>query len=726
MRLRDILLERRPERLLERGAAFAREAFGATAAVAIPRGTDDRTSRRLPELDLAEMGLGSAVWRDVVVAPVASATAVHARLVLAGVPDVALEDVELLGLQLGTAYENCLLTSDFKDSDARYRALVEQLPAVTYYRALDTPGAAFFVSAQVQGLLGYSQQEMLADPELWRRSLHPEDRARVLEEQSTFRPGAAGRPIRSEYRLLHKSGRVVWVENYAWVVRGETGEPRFIMGVVSDVTELRIAEAGRRRSEITLERVMNAGIVGVAIAEIGKVVLEANDTFLGVIGYSRDDVAAGALTLEALVAEEIRNGHRTVLEALRSEGVTRPRELELVRKDGTRVHVLYGSALLPEQPDRAISFVVDVSERHRLEDQLRQAQKLEAIGLLAGGVAHDFNNLLSVILSYAGFLTDALPEGDARRDDVGEIRTAAERAADLTRQLLAFSRRQMLQPRVLDLNAIVTGTQKMLRRLLPESIELRLALAPSVPAVKVDPGQIEQVIMNLAVNARDAMPEGGTLELATRAVPEGLDLSVRDTGTGMDRATLARIFEPFFTTKGQGRGTGLGLSTVHGIVQQSGGKLSVESEVGRGTVFTIFLPAATDAAATKTVATAGAPRGGETILLVEDDPQVRKAVRLVLERAGYRVVECATPADALERCDGIDLLLTDVVMPKMNGRELAEAVRQRRPATRVLYMSGYTDDSVIRAGEGVELVQKPIEAGVLLTALRRILDARSA
>src|SRR5438874_2375386 len=381
------------------------------------------------------------------------------------------------------------------------------------------------------------------------------------------------------------------------------------------------------------------------------------------------------------------------------------------------------------------------------EERLRQAQKMEAVGRLAGGVAHDFNNLLTVITSYSALLLEDLGSDDPKRDDVDQIRKAAEGAAALTRQLLAFSRQQVLQPKALDLKATVAGTEKLLKRLIGEDIQLTTVLARDLGVVKADPGQIEQIIINLAVNARDAMPTGGrlTIEAANVDMDEAyvrghapaspgryVMLALSDTGIGMDEQTKARIFEPFFTTKEPGKGTGLGLATVYGIVKQAGGFIWVYSEPDQGTSFKVYLPEV-DATAERPTAVPGArvPGGTETVLLVEDAAAVRAVTKQVLERQGYKVLEAADGEAALQLAQRhrgpIDLLLTDVVMPRLSGRELAGQFARLRPDTRVLYASGYTDDSVVRHGileSGTAYLQKPFSPESLARKVRDVLDAR--
>jgi PAS domain S-box-containing protein len=469
-------------------------------------------------------------------------------------------------------------------------------------------------------------------------------------------------------------------------------------------------------------------------------------------GYPPAEIETGAMAwwLAGIHPDDrprVRAAARTVLE----KGVA-DMEFRFRRKDGTWFWVRDERRLLRGAEGRATEVVgswMDVTSRVRLEEQLRQAQKMEAVGQLAGGVAHDFNNLLTVISGNCDLILSGTSADDPHRGPLSDIRAAGERAANLTRQLLAFSRKQVLAPRLVDVHDVISDMERMLRRLIGEDVDLVTDLAADPSWVKVDPGRLEQVVVNLVVNARDAMPRGGRITIGThtrdarepvdleetdgRGGRPGVAISISDTGEGISPEVRLRLFEPFFTTKAVGKGTGLGLATVYGIVKQSGGDITVDSEPGRGATFTVVLPSHTPPARPgPSTSTRAVPRGTETILAVEDEDAVRRIVRIALESTGYTVIEARSGPEALEiagrHAGKIDLVLTDVVMPEMSGRELAERIEQDHPGIRILFMSGYTDDTVMRhgfVGSSVAFLQKPFSPLTLARKVRDVLDGRA-
>ncbi len=528
---------------------------------------------------------------------------------------------------------------------------------------------------------------------------------------------------------------------------------RLIPAVERGLRDRRDREARREAqrallvSEQRYRQIVEATNEGVWLLDVQGVTTFVNRRTIAMLGYEEHELMGAPLL------DFVHSGSRAAVERdldRRREISSGQLEARFLRRDGGDLWALVEVTTVCDATGAyagALVMAMDISQRKKLEEQLRQAQKMEAIGRLAGGVAHDFNNLLSVILSCTAMLLGGLKAGDPLRGDLEEVRKAGERAADLTRQLLAFSRQQMLEPRTIDLNQIVSGMEKLLRRLLGEEVELSLLTAHSLGTVHADPGQVEQIVMNLVVNARDAMPFGGKVAIETANVE--LDaayaashhdvtpgpyvlLAVTDTGSGMEPATQGRIFEPFFTTKEHGRGTGLGLSTVLGIVKQSGGHIWVYSEIDKGTTFKIYLPR-TDEAVDMTPRGSSPPltlHGRETVLLVEDEDQVRSVTRTILRRYGYNVLEAQNGGEAFLICEKypakIHLLLTDVVMPRMSGRELAERLAPMRPEMRVLYVSGYTENSVVHHGvldAGVSFLQKPITPEALGRKVREVLDA---
>jgi two-component system, cell cycle sensor histidine kinase and response regulator CckA len=472
----------------------------------------------------------------------------------------------------------------------------------------------------------------------------------------------------------------------------------------------------------------------------------ANNPCLKLLGATAPEQVLGKSVFDIIHPDY----HAVAKERVRSMESGKPvplSEEQIVRFDGTVVDVEISASPFLEDGVPAIQVVCrDISDRKKLEEQFHQAQKMEAVGKLAGGIAHDFNNLLTVISGYSDLLISLLPGEDSRKSYLHEIQKAVERAVHLTRQLLAFSRKAVVEPRVLDLNALVHGTEKMLRRLIGEDIRLTATFAPTLRQIKADAGQIEQVIVNLAVNARDAMPQGGKLTIETRNVRLGDDytmihpevkpgryvmLAVSDTGSGMTQETKAHIFEPFFTTKGVGKGTGLGLATVYGVVTQCGGHLDVYTDVGQGTSFKIYFPSVEDNAVSRKSdhGVRFAPHGKETILLVEDEEAVRNIAKLTLQSFDYNVLEAANGKDAIrlgeQHTQPIHLVVTDVVMPEVGGRQVAESLSASRPGIKILFVSGYTDDAVVRHGifkSEVAFLQKPFTPMSLATKVREVLD----
>lgn len=502
--------------------------------------------------------------------------------------------------------------------------------------------------------------------------------------------------------------------------------------ILRDVTEQNEAQDKLHRSESRFRSLLQNASDITSILSVDGDIRYQSPAFYRLLGWAEGDVLGR--NAFSFIHEDDRAATMAVFaETLRSGQESRPVEFRFRRADGS--YVMLESVGVSRVDDPLIAGMVvksrDVTERNRLAEELRQAQKMEAVGRLAGGVAHDFNNLLTVI---GGYSEAALVESDIAevRRCVEEVRRAGERASQLTTQLLAFARRRVIAPTAVELNATVLSLAGMLQRLIGTDVRLETSLRPEVGFIRVDRGQLEQVVMNLAINARDAMPGGGVLTLATSldATTDRAVLTVSDTGRGMDRETVSHMFEPFFTTKGPGKGTGLGLATVYGIVTQHGGTIAVNSTPGLGTAFALSFPrdAAANAGALAPVPSGGDTAGKETVLLVEDEPMVRGLVRTMLSAKGYTVHEASSGEEALERygdrLDSVHLLLTDVVMPGINGRVLAERLVSRRPDLKVLFMSGYTEDAVLGArGPGVQFLQKPFAPDRLRTMVRQVLDA---
>ncbi len=780
---------------------------------------------------------------------------------------------------------------------------------------IDADAKTTFINAQMARMLGCDPEDVVGRSPVE----FLDEEGSTLFTEHVARRRRAGGSEQVEVKFIRRDGATLWAILGASPLFDAAGLYEGELAMVMDITDRKKAEASLRVSETRFRRLWDSGIVLIAISDFDGPVRDVNEAGARMLGYSRQEMLARGLAWRQITPPEWQDADAFMYAQLKATGVATPWEKEVICKDGSRVSVLAGAAML--NATECIAIAVDLSRRKRaeealrergltaalvadvgraltqggtlrqnlqrcteamvehlevalarvwtlnpaenvlelqasaglythidgahgriavgrlevgriaerqqarqtndvvhdsevedpewarreglvafagyplvvggellgvmamfsrhplsearckglgpiadelavglrrglvehahaaLEAQLRQAQKMEIVGRLAGGVAHDFNNLLSVILGYSELIAMDLGPDDPRSADVAEVVQAARRATGLTQQLLAFSRQQVLRPRLVDLNEIVIGMEKLLRRLIGDDVDLRTLASPTLSKVRVDPGQIEQVVMNLAVNARDAMPQGGTLTIETAdvtldtryaATHPGVTpgphvmLAVRDNGVGMDRATRARIFEPFFTTKEAGKGTGLGLSTVFGIVKQSGGSICVDSEPGHGATFTIHLPVAEGAAEAMSPSPDPAPpreRESETILLVEDDDQVRAVARRILLRSGYVVLDVASGEAALALVEqhpgAIDLLIADVVMPRMNGLQLADRLRAVRPALRVLYMSGYTENVVLCheiLEPGFAFLQKPMTPTSLVRKVREVLD----
>jgi len=599
-------------------------------------------------------------------------------------------------------------------------------------------GSVMHGNAALCELLGYTDAELrnLSVLDL----THPDDRDEAREALERMHDASLAR-FATEKRYLRKDGTPIWVQIGASPIKDESGRITCFITQVLDVT-------AQRQSEERFRRLFDSSPHGMNITDRDGRLLAANDALAQMLG-SEPAALLGRTFVELTHPDDVALDVELFGELIAGTRPSYGMEKRYLRADGSMLTAQLTAFALPDpsgKPQLAIGMVEDVGERKLLEEQLRRSQRLEAVGQLAGGVAHDFNNLLTAIASYADLADEAIDAGasERQREIVDGIRAATGNAADLTRQLLAFSRRQVLELSVVDINEIVTEQAPLLERLIGENIEIRLALDHGIPPVTMDAGQLGQVLMNLAVNARDAMPTGGVLTVETQHVvldnaptssgeisgPHVL-VAVSDTGCGMQPDVAERIFEPFFTTKDPGRGTGLGLSTVLGIVEQADGRVTVYSEPGSGTVFKVYLPSADGPSTMQRShppASESRPAGRERILLVEDNDAVRGPVADVLSQLGYEVAAAASPAEALECAEAgqVELLVTDMVMPGMSGRELAETLLARHPETKVLYMSGYTDDTVVSRGAigaGTAFLQKPFGADRLAQRIRELLDA---
>lgn len=559
-------------------------------------------------------------------------------------------------------------------------------------------------SAEWKAQLGYEPLEIEDHFEEWRSRCHPDDLQPTLQVVEDY----INRKIPAyqvEFRMLHKDGFWKWIHAYGQLVHDAAGKPRRLIGCHLDVSEQRKNEQAIRQSEARFRGYFELGLIGMAITSPGKGWIEFNDKLCEILGYSPEQLRTmtwAELTHPDDLATDLAEFNRVVQGEIESYSL----EKRFIRADGEVIYAGIAARAVRRRDgsiDHFVALVHDLSERRRLEEQLRQSQKMEAIGQLAGGAAHDFNNYLTVISGYCELLRFTMPEDDPARATLETMLTASERAAELTRQLLAFSRQSVLKPVVLNLNSVIQKAEPLLQGLVRENIQLVFMLSPKVGNVVADAGQMTQVLVNLATNARDAMPEGGliviqTCEELSSDAQRQVVLRVSDTGHGMSTDTMARIFEPFYTTKVIGKGTGLGLAVVYGIVTQNHGTIDVYSEPEQGTTLEIRLPAV-DSEAVESIApqyTPGTAVQSATVLLVEDESAVRELSRQILQRQGYRVLSAASGSEAIQMVveteETIHILVTDVMMPEMNGWQLAELLLEQRPDMKVLFVSGYSRD----------------------------------
>jgi PAS domain S-box-containing protein len=624
-------------------------------------------------------------------------------------------------------------------SEEYYRSLIEN--ALDVITVLDPVGVVRYCSPSFDRVLGHPQGALTGANAL--TLVHPEDHDRFLEmlATGTKNPGA----MQSfECRLLHRNGTWRVIEAIGKSFEQETAVNGFVLNS-RDITERKRAEEALRQANETLRAVIETSPLAIYALDVEGQVKSWNSAAERIFEYTEEEVLNRLLPI--VDPEDQEQFLKRLSEAVEGNLLVGHEERRYKRSGGP-IEVSVWNAQLRDATGAVtgiVEAVADNSERKRLEEQFRQAQKMEAVGRLAGGVAHDFNNLLTVITGYCQMLIDRIPPSDPTAEDLHQVLKAADRATTLTKQLLAFSRRQIFQPKVIDLRALVAEMDPILQRLVGEKVKLITTADPNLGRVRVDPGHIEQVIVNLVVNARDAMPEGGPLTISMKNVQleafspqphinlqpgQYVLLEVTDTGVGIEEEIKTHLFEPFFTTKEKGRGTGLGLSTSYGIVKQNRGEISVCSEVGAGTTFSIYLPQVHEEAEPAHVASARPSfRGAETVLLAEDEDGVRTVMTEMLRKQGYSVVSAPGGEEALEIGRNLqtkfDLLISDVIMPGMNGPDLAGKLRALRPGLRVLYVSGYTDSAISRddeLGPGTTFLHKPFTTEQLAEKVRELLD----
>ena len=691
-------------------------------------------------------GTAAGVFAVAVIAVVGTARGYGPFLAGSDVANVTGLNV-FLGMSGVTAMIVCALTRERRRAEQVLRtehALFTQAEALAKIGSwqADAAGEITWGSDELHRLCGHPPGEPFGSYVAFiARYVHPDDRPRMLADAGAAL--AAGAVFEHRFRLVSRAGEVRHVESRGQLAANPDGTTNCI-GTTQDITDRVLADHALKASEARYRLLADRATDVIARHALDGTCLYVSPSVRMLTGWPAEEIVGKK------PAEFVHPDDMPSVSAAYKEAAEHPVTLtfRVRHRNGEYAWVeSCGSVVIPpDGPPEVISQSRDVSERKRLEEMVQQSQKMEAIGRLAGGIAHDFNNLLTVINGFSEVLAESLPESDPNRALADEIRQAGLKAAELTKQLLAFSRRQNVTRQVLDLNEAVASSSALLGRLIGEDVRLRVTPAPGRADILADPGQIDQVVINLVMNARDAMPGGGEVTVTVShhtargegeagEMPPGeyVVLAVADTGGGIDDATKALIFEPFFTTKEQGKGTGLGLATVYGVIQQAKGRITVESEVGRGTTFRLFWPAETPAATTAAAPDDGAFAlgDGEVILVVEDEAAVRALTVRLLRDRGYRVLEAADGLEALRLCEKrgspVALVVTDVVMPHMSGRELAEKLRRLWPRVPILFLSGYTNDVILRQSirqESAVLLTKPFSAESLLNKVRELLDAK--
>lgn len=629
------------------------------------------------------------------------------------------------------------------ESEAQFRELMAHLQQVFWMKnASDT--AVLYVSPAYEPIWGRTRSSLYDNAHTFLDAVVPEDRERVAAAM-TCKNATGG--YEEEYRILRPDGTTRWIWARSYPVRDQQGEIQRYAGIAEDVSERKWAEKERARLAAIIELSEDV-IISISLA---GTVIAWNRGAERKYGYAAEEIIGRSILM--LIPPEHCHEYLDVMQRLRrGESAVESYQAVRRRKDGTLMNFAVRISPIEARDGEVVGLskiAQDISQVRKLENQLIEAQKMEVLGQLTGGIAHDFNNILSIILGYSELLMQDLGPGHLLGESVAAVRNAAERGARLTRQLLVFSRKETVQPAVVDLNELLEHIDGMLRQLIDANIKLTVTRGLQIGRIKADPGHLEQLLMNLVINARDAMPAGGILSIATTNVTSGqtsaadhpgidggdyVVLSVSDTGIGMSGETRARLFEPFFTTKPQGKGTGLGLTTCRTIVQQSGGHIVVVSELGRGTTFEIYFPrVAQPVAAPTQFSPPLLPRGTETLLVVEDDSEVRRLVCLLLRAQGYEVLTAANGEEALQtvikhKGPAIRLVISDVVMPEMDGRALADRLGAGNPELKVLFTSGYTDDSIARhgvLGPDIAFLPKPYTISILARRVRELLDTPS-